>query len=154
MTENSNAGEPLSYDGFRARAIQIHDEFLYAGASAYFGMHAIWDLASQRLHTGSDNLYGFDNEGNVVLVNNDTGAVDITGIGYAIGHYARWTKPRSVRVEAASSDRLVQVTAFARLDGRLSLIHQQLPEKDRRGEVERRCSHRQRDRRISTPSAY
>src|SRR5260370_30863699 len=112
MTENSHAGDPRSYDDFRARAIQIHDEFIYADASAYFGENAMWDLASQRLHSGSDDLYGADNEGNIVLINNDTGAVDITGIGYAIGHYARWIKPGSVRIDATSSDPLVQITAF------------------------------------------
>jgi Glycosyl hydrolase family 30 beta sandwich domain len=112
MTENSHAGDPLSYQGFRARAIQIHDEFLYAGASAYFAENAVWDLRSQRLHSGSEELYQSDNEGNVVLINNDTGAVDITGIGYAIGHYARWIKPGSVRIDATSVDPLVQVTAF------------------------------------------
>jgi O-glycosyl hydrolase len=110
MTENSNGGAPLSYDTFRARAIQIHDEFLYADASAYFGENAIWDLTSQRSHFRNSSLY--ENEGSIVLVNEDTGAVDITGIGYAIGHYARWVKPGAVRVEASSSNPLVQVSAF------------------------------------------
>ena len=112
MTENSNAGDPRSYDDFRARAIQIHDEFLYAEASAYFGENAIWDLASQRLHFADGNLYGVPAEGTVVLINNDTGALDITGIGYAIGHYARWIKPGAFRIDATASDPLVQVTAF------------------------------------------
>src|SRR5260370_7515212 len=112
MTENSHAGDPRSYDDFRARAIQIHDELIYVDASAYCGENAMWALASQRLHSGSDDLYGADNEGNIVLINNDAGAVDITGIGYAIGHYARWVKPGSVRIHAPSSDALVQITAF------------------------------------------
>jgi len=113
MTENSHCGKaPLSYDDFRARTIQIHDEFLYADASAYFAEFSIWDLTSQRGHFGNDHLYDSDDEGNVVLINNDTGAVDITGIGYAIGHYARWIKPGSIRVDAISSDPLVQITAF------------------------------------------
>ena len=98
MTENSHGGPPLSYNTFRARVVQIHDEFLYANASAYFGEEAMWDLTSQRLHFKNGDLYG-DSEGNIVLINNDTGAVDITGIGYAIGHYARWVKPGAVRVE-------------------------------------------------------
>jgi hypothetical protein len=38
--------------------------------------------------------------------------VEITGIGHAIGHYARWIKPGAIRVEATSSDPLIQVTAF------------------------------------------
>jgi hypothetical protein len=112
LTENSHAGLPLSYDTFRARAIHIHDEFLYANAAAYFGESSLWDLASQIGHGGSSNLYGEDNEGNVVLINNSTGQIDIGGIGYAIGHYARWIKPGAVRVDAQSSDPLVQVTAF------------------------------------------
>jgi O-glycosyl hydrolase len=123
MTENSHAGDPRSYEGFRARAIQIHDEFLYAGASAYFGEGAMWDLASQRLHSGSDDLYGSDSEGNIALINNDTESVDITGIGYAIGHYARWIKPGSVRIDATSGDPLVQVTAFRNdKQGRATLV--------------------------------
>jgi hypothetical protein len=84
MTENSHGGPPLSYNTFRACVVQIHDEFLYADASAYFGEEAMWDLTSQRLHFKNGDLYG-DSEGNIVLINDDTGAVDITGIGYAIG---------------------------------------------------------------------
>jgi hypothetical protein len=111
QTENSNAGDPLSYENFRARAIHIHDEFLYANASAYFCMYGMWDLTSQRLHFGNGNNF-YKGEGNAVLINNSTGKVDITGIGYAIGHYARWIKPGAIRVEAKSGNPLVQVTAF------------------------------------------
>ena len=116
MTENSHGGPPRSYNTFRARVVQIHDEFLYANASAYFGEEAMWDLTSQRLHFKNGDLYG-DSEGNIVLINNDTGAVDITGIGYAIRHYARWVKPGAVRVDATSSEPPVQVSVF-RDDGR------------------------------------
>ena len=49
---------------------------------------------------------------NVIVNATMTGAVDITGIGYAIGHYARWVKPGAVRVDATSSDPPVQVSAF------------------------------------------
>jgi O-glycosyl hydrolase len=122
QTENSNAGDPFSFDSFRARAIHIHDEFLYANASAYFCMFAMWDETSHRLHFGNSNDF-YKGEGNAVLINNSTGKVDITGLGYAMGHYARWIKPGAVRVEVQSSDSLVQVTAF-RDDrtGRLSLV--------------------------------
>jgi O-glycosyl hydrolase len=121
ITENSNAGSSFSYDTFRARAIQIHDEFLYANVSAYFGESAIWDEVSQQKHFGTTDLD--DSEGNVVLVHNASGTVDISGIGYAIGHYARWAKPGSVRVEAQSSERLVEVTAFRDdAEGRLVLV--------------------------------
>lgn len=113
QTENSNGGvSPLSFDDCLGRAIHIHDEFLYANASAYFAMQSIWDLASQQMHFGNTNLYGNANEGIAVLINNPTSQVDITGMGYAIGHYARWIKPGAVRVDAQSSDPLVQVTAF------------------------------------------
>lgn len=114
MAENSHSGEPpLSYNDFRARSIQIHDEFLYANATAYFAENAVWDLYSLEEHTGgSTDLYGTDDEGNAVLVDENTGAVDITGIGYAIGHYARWIKPGAKRADVSSSNPLVQVTAF------------------------------------------
>lgn len=116
MDENSNAGVPLSFDSFRARAIQIHDEFLYANASAYFVEASMWDLASQRMHFNNTDLDSVGDEGNAVLINNDTGAVDLTGIAYAIGHYARWAKPGSIRLNATSSDALVQVSAFRNPD--------------------------------------
>src|SRR5260370_12682978 len=48
-SQPSHGGPPLSYNTFRARVVQIHDEFLYANASAYFGEEAMWDLTSQRL---------------------------------------------------------------------------------------------------------
>jgi len=121
MAENSHSGAAtLDYSDFRARAIQIHDEFLYANASAYFAEGAIWDLISLQNHSGSTDLYGADDEGNAVLVDENTGAVDITGIGYAIGHYARWIKPGAKRVDVTTSDPLVQVTTF-RDDGRSRL---------------------------------
>jgi hypothetical protein len=44
-------------------------------------------------------------------------------MGYAIGHYARWVRRGAVRVEAESSDPLVQVTAFRdEADKRLVLV--------------------------------
>jgi O-glycosyl hydrolase len=120
--ENSNAGDSLSYETFRARAIQIHDEFLYADAAAYYCMYAMWDDTSQKLHFGqSSDMY--KDEGNAVLINNRRKKVDITGIGYAIGHYARWIKPGAIRVDAQSSDPLLQVTAFRdETAGRIALV--------------------------------
>lgn len=121
LTENSNAGDPFRYDTFRARAIQIHDEFLYANAGAYFAECGIWDEASQKMHFGNMDLSGA--EGSAVFIHNSKGNVEIAGIGYAIGHYARWAKPGSVRIDSRSTDPLVQVTAF-RDDaaGRLALV--------------------------------
>ncbi|MEK7612358.1 MAG: glycoside hydrolase family 30 beta sandwich domain-containing protein [Patescibacteria group bacterium] len=106
---------PLSYDVFRARAIHIHDEFLYADASAFFGMNSMWDAKSQKDHFKGrgfeDDL--FASEGDIVLVDNNVAdKVYITGMGYAIGHYARFINKGAVRIETTSSDSLVQVTAF------------------------------------------
>ena len=117
MTEVSHSGAAaLSFDALRGRAIHIHDEMLYADASAYYAMNAIWDLASHRDHfkgRGGDQPDAlFTEQDTVVLVDNDKQAVHITGMGYAIGHYARWIRRGAVRIDAESSDPLVQVTAF------------------------------------------
>lgn len=128
MTEVSHSGAPaLSFDALRGRAIHIHDEMLYADASAYYAMNAIWDLTSHRDHfkgRGGDHPDAlFTEQDTVVLVDNEKQAVHITGMGYAIGHYARWVRRGAVRVEAESSDPLVQVTAFRdEADKRLVLV--------------------------------
>jgi len=115
--------DPTSYDDFRGRAIHIHDELVYANASAYFGMNNMWDTFSQEAHFGNQSLFDYSSEGTIVLIDNNRQKVYITGMGYAIGHYARWVKPGSVRVEALSSDALLQVTAFQTPDSnRLILI--------------------------------
>ena len=111
MTEISYGGVgSLSFDDFRGRAIHIHDELIYANASAYFGMNNMWDTTSHEEHFGNSDI--FNEEGNVILIDNDTETVYITGMGYAIGHYARWIKKSAIRIETTSSDALVQVTAF------------------------------------------
>ena len=110
FTEVCCGGLPLfSMDLARARAIHIHDEFLYADASAYFGMNAMWDYQSQLDHFGNAN--SFYNEAEIVLIDS-TGASFITGEGYAIGHYARWLKKGAKRIEATSTDSLVQISSF------------------------------------------
>lgn len=105
---------PLSYDVFRARTIHIHDELIYADASAFFGMNSMWDTKSQKEHFRGrgfeDNLFASD--GDIVLIDNVTDKIYITGMGRAIGHYARFLNKGAVRVETISSDPLVQVTAF------------------------------------------
>lgn len=111
MTEVSHgAVDPLSFDALRGRAIHIHDELVYAGASGYFGMFSMWDRASQRQHFGNDDLGQI--EGHIALIDNANSTVQITGMGYAIGHYARWIGAGALRVEATSSDPLLLVTAF------------------------------------------
>lgn len=123
MTEVSNGGvSALSYDDFRGRAIHIHDELVYADAAAYFGMNAMWDTRSAIDHGLSSSVDA--HEGTLVMV--DTaghGRVYITGIGYAIGHYARWIRKGARRIDATSPDPLVQVTAFDDVvRGRLAVV--------------------------------
>lgn len=105
---------PLSYDVFRARAIHIHDEFIYADASAFFGMNSMWDAKSQKDHFRGrgfeDDL--FASEGDIILIDNAADKIYITGMGRAIGHYARFINKGAVRIETTSSDPFVQVTAF------------------------------------------
>jgi O-glycosyl hydrolase len=111
MTEVSHGEvDSRSFDACRGRAIHIHDELVYADAAAYFGMNNMWDTISQQLHFGNSNL--FSEEDTIVLIDNDTETVHTTGMGYAIGHYARWIERGAVRTEAISSDPLLLVTAF------------------------------------------
>ena len=113
MTEVSHGDlDPRSIDALRARAIQIHDELTYADASAFFGMHEMWDSKSNSEHFGAGASL-LDEDDTIVLVDLDASSVLITGTGYAIGHYARWVDRGAMRVDATSSDSLVLVTAFA-----------------------------------------
>lgn len=123
MTEVSMGGvDARSYDDFRARAIHIHDELTYANASAYFGMNNMWDMETQREHYGSSDSF-WQQEGNIVLLDNATDTVYITGMGYAIGHYARWIGNGAVRIDATASDGLFQATAFKdAAKGRIVLV--------------------------------
>jgi O-glycosyl hydrolase len=113
MTEVSHS-EADSWDTFRARTIQIHDEMLYTGISSYWGMCNMYDK--------SDSHVGVD-EDNIVNFNSHNGTFKITGMGYAIGHYARWIKRGAVRVDSVSSEALLQVSAFHdKVSGRLVLV--------------------------------
>jgi hypothetical protein len=117
MTEVSHAEvDPRSLDHLRGRAIHIHDEMVYADAAAFYGMNAVWDRKTHAAHFagrgGEDPASLFTEEDTIVLVENESRTVLITGMGHAIGHYARWLKRGAVRVEAASADPLVLVTAF------------------------------------------
>ncbi len=111
MTEVSHGEvKAQSFEAFLGRAIHIHDELLYANASAYFGMNNMWDNASQQMHFNNQDLSS--EEGTIVLIDSPKQTVTITGMGYAIGHYARSLKRGSTRLEATSSNPLVQITAF------------------------------------------
>ncbi|MGH8597869.1 MAG: glycoside hydrolase family 30 beta sandwich domain-containing protein, partial [Gammaproteobacteria bacterium] len=113
MTEVSHGGvNPLSFDALRARAIHIHDELVYADAAAYFGMNNMWDTVSQKAHSRSANLLSPANEGAIVFIDTGRQVVYISGMGYAIGHYARWVKRGAVRIDGTSANPLIQVTAF------------------------------------------
>jgi hypothetical protein len=114
MTEVSHGDvDCRSMDDVRGRAVHIHDEFAYADASAYFGMNNMWDMIAQQGHFGNKNLY--DSEGTIVLIDNDSAKVLITGIGYAIGHYARRAGRDYYRAESSSTDSLVLATAFVNM---------------------------------------
>ena len=112
MTEVSHGGlDPRTMDALRARAIEIHDELAYADASAFFGMLAMWDSQSNLEHFGPDRSI-LKEEDSIVLVDLPSQSVMVTGTGYAIGHYARWVQRGALRVETASDDSLVMVSAF------------------------------------------
>jgi len=112
MSEVSHGEVPFDLmDALRGRAIHIHDELEYADAAAYFGMNAMWDTKSHREHTRGSRPFLTETD-TVVLVDNEAGKVMITGMGYAIGHYARWIARGAVRVDATSSDPLVLASAF------------------------------------------
>ena len=112
MSEVSHGEVPHdSMDALRGRAIHIHDELEYADAAAYFGMNAMWDTKSHREHTHGSRPFLTETD-TIVLVDNEAGKIIITGMGYAIGHYARWISRGAVRLEATSSDPLVLASAF------------------------------------------
>jgi O-glycosyl hydrolase len=114
--------DPRSMDAVRARAIHIHDELEYADASAFFGMHAMWDSKSNSEHFGAGRSL-LKEEDTIVLIDVDAGSVLVTGTGYAIGHYARWVQRGATRVEATSADPLVLVSAFTnRQSGKASFV--------------------------------
>ncbi|MEO8211543.1 MAG: glycoside hydrolase family 30 beta sandwich domain-containing protein [Myxococcales bacterium] len=102
-----------TFDGMRGRAIQIHDEMVYADAAAFFGMNAMWDSVSQTQHyAGRADPGLFSETDSIILIDDAAGKIFITEMGRAIGQYARWVPRGSVRVEATTNDPLVQVTAF------------------------------------------
>lgn len=101
-----------SFENVRARAIHIHDELVYGRASAYFGMNAMWDSETHREHFSGRGVPFLTEVSSIVLIDKETDEIRITGMGYAIGHYARWINRGAVRIDATSADSLLQVTAF------------------------------------------
>jgi hypothetical protein len=112
MTEVSHGDlDPHTMDALRARAIQIHDELAYTDASAFFGMHSMWDGESDVERVGADSS-ALEGEDTIVQIHRSPPGLTITGTAYAIGHYARWIQRGAMRVETAVDDSLVMVSAF------------------------------------------
>lgn len=95
-----------------ARTIHIHDVFRYAGASAFFGMQAMWDSRSHAEHFAGRNIPFLIASSAMVLVDVTNRTIWITGMGYAVGHYARWVKPGTAVLQSISSNPQVLVTGF------------------------------------------
>lgn len=114
VTENlgRNDYEFDAIENVLARAIHIHDTFEFAGASAFFGMNAIWDSQSHEEHFAGRGVPFLSEQSTMVLVDVGTGKISITGMGYAVGHYARWIRPGGIRIGATSESSQVIVTAF------------------------------------------
>ncbi|WP_303286353.1 hypothetical protein [Marinobacter sp. SS8-8] len=117
MTETSEGPGRADYpfgspENLRARANHIHDELVYANASAYFAMYDMWDRQSHDAHFSQRGIDFFSESSHIVLIDQKTSEVHISGIGYAIGHFARWITPGLLRIDAVSDNKLVKVVAF------------------------------------------
>jgi len=117
MTEVTERPGSSDYDfdaieNLLARAIHIHDVFRYGGASTFAGMMTLWDSRSHAEHFAGRNIPFRSEKSGIVLINMATGQVLITGMGYAIGHYARWLGPGAILLESTSSTPTVTVSAF------------------------------------------
>jgi O-glycosyl hydrolase len=106
-----------------ARAIHIHDNFEYAGASAFFGMNTLWDSQTHAEHFAGRNVPFLSEQSGMVLVDVGVGEIKITGMGYAVGHYARWVEQGAVRLGITSGSARVIATAFRnQTDRRIVLV--------------------------------
>lgn len=104
-----------------ARAVHIHDVFVYGGASAFFGMNTLWDALTHDQHFAGRAVPFLVDEMAIVLVDQPQNRIRITGVGYAIGHYARWLDSTAIRVESTSENGRVIATAF-RDPGQSSMV--------------------------------
>lgn len=95
-----------------ARAIHIHDVFRYGGANAFFGMNTLWDSRSHAEHFAGRNVSFISEASGVVLVDGERATIRITGMGYAIGHYARWLAQGALRLETTSEANRVLSLGF------------------------------------------
>jgi O-glycosyl hydrolase len=105
-----------TFNALRARAIDIHDNLIYADMSGFFFQGAYWDTVLQQNHFGDHltlaQLQAEDGDAFAVIGDPTTNTWQLTMGAYALGHYSRWVHPGDVRVDAGSDDPLVQVTAF------------------------------------------
>jgi len=101
-----------SIEDVLARAIHIHDVFEYGGASAFFGQNTLWDSRSHEEHFAGRNVPFLTEKSGIVLVDLNTGDVKITGMGYAVAHYASWLKAGAVRIGSTSASPRLLSTAF------------------------------------------
>ena len=105
---------PDSIDWIIGRSIHIHDEFLYAGASAFYGMLAVWTDVADKDHFapfgGSRNLRSQGDH--LVLVDTAADQVIITAMGRAMGHFGRWLRRGALFLESRSSTSSVLVSPF------------------------------------------
>ena len=105
-----------TFDSLRGRAIQIHDDLVYADMAGFFFQGAYWDTVLQLNHFGNHltlpQLHAEDGDAFVVLGDPTTDTWQLTMGAHALGHYSRWVNPGDVRVDAASDAPLVQVSAF------------------------------------------
>jgi O-glycosyl hydrolase len=105
-----------SFDSVRARAIDIHDNLIYADMSAFWLQGTYWDTVLQKGHFGNDltlaQLQAEDGADFAVLGDPTTDTWQLTTGAYALGHYSRWVYPGDIRVDAASDNGLVQISAF------------------------------------------
>lgn len=117
MTEVSegpgNSDFPFdAMDMVLARTIHIHDLFRHGGVSAFFGMLTLWDSRSHAEHFPGGGVPFLTEQSGAVLVDLEASRVRITGMGHAIGHFARWLGPGARWVESSSNDPRVLVSAF------------------------------------------
>jgi hypothetical protein len=114
---------PDSIDWLVGRAAHIHDEFRFAGASAYFGMLAVWTDLEDRSHFPQGGSRNLRSQGDhLVLVDTAADEVIITGMGRAIGHYGRWLKRGARYLESESSSPFVLVSPFLDRDRLVAVL--------------------------------
>jgi O-glycosyl hydrolase len=126
MTEASEGPGRADYpfgsmENLTARANHIYDEFVYANASAYFAMYNFWDRESHDAHFNERGVDFFSESSHIALVDQRASKVHISGIGFAVGQFARWITPGSVRIDTVSDNKLIKVIAF-RCDRRNELV--------------------------------